>query len=57
MVGEEAADEALPLFCITAAMGIVTPRNKQNQLTFYRPQYSQKRAFHCNFNGSPVKQT
>lgn len=59
VVGDEAADEAQPhpLFCITTAMGIVRPRNKQNQLIFYRSQYSQKWAFHCKFNVSRVKQT
>lgn len=59
VVGDEAADEAQPqpLFCITIAIGIVRPSNKQNQLTFYRSEYCQKWTFHCNFSGSRVKWT
>lgn len=58
VVGDEAAGKAQPQpwFCIIAAMGIVTPRNKQDQLTFYWSKYSQKWTFHCNFHGSRVKQ-
>lgn len=56
--GDEAADEAQsqPL-CITIAMVIIIPRNKQNQLTFYRSECSQKLTFHCNFSGRRMKQT
>lgn len=59
VVGDEAADEAQPqpLFCFTVAIVIATRRNKHHRLTFYRSEYSQKWAFHCNFSGSRVKQT